>query len=486
VPNEPRLRRLRSLVVVAACVFSTTMIVAATTPITDPDGWWVAAAGRAMLATHAVPRANVFSFVEPAHAWIMHEWLLGPLYALGLEHVGPSVFAAMAVALQAAALAAIVGGTVGRARQGAAGVAMALLAIVFFGGRFLVARPTSVALLFPIALALVAFGRRFTPTSLLATSLIELAWTNTHGSFPLGVVLLLVAAVERRRDRSLRLAAACVAALATLVNPYGLALHRFVWGYFAGTDGIYRAINANIQEFGPLTRAWGGAVGVVNVVGLALFAALALSALRTRVYRVRALFCLALFALALLHARHLELAGLLGCLLLLPHADDLCARFLAARTTTPEWRRSVTRALVVLPCVLGVVAFAIARHRRSPEAWVARGAGLVRSIDAVPDGANAFVPFAAAGVAIWYGAPRGVRVFFDSRNDCYSASTLEAFWALETRATLPAARRAALDTAGVDTALVQATHPLASFLAGDPAWRLAREDGAWLTYRRAR
>ena len=50
-------------------------------PIGDPDVWWVAAAGREMLRTGGVLRHNLFSFTEPDHAWLMHEWLLGPLYA---------------------------------------------------------------------------------------------------------------------------------------------------------------------------------------------------------------------------------------------------------------------------------------------------------------------------------------------------------------------------------------------------------------------
>ena len=117
--------------------------------------------------------------------------------------------------------------------------------------------------------------------------------------------------------------------------------------------------------------------------------------------------------------------------------------------------------------------------RRSPGEWVSAGPAFVRTLAAVPNDARVFVPFAVAGAAIWYGFPRGVRVFADSRNDCYSAETLSIFLLLESDAASPSTYRDALGTTGTDTAVVPRSHPLSRFLGSESGWRLAREDGDW-------
>ncbi|HEY6458773.1 MAG TPA: hypothetical protein VIY73_01440, partial [Polyangiaceae bacterium] len=329
------LARPRTLGVLTACLAATAMVVACVTPVWDPDVWWVAAAGRRVLATGVVPRENVFSYVEPTHPWIMHEWLFGAPYAWLLGRLGPSAFDVVAGCGLAAALVLLAATTVVRARHLPVGLAAMAFAVAVFGGRFLSARPTGVALLFPLAMVLLAFGRTFPAWWIALAAAIEVVWANAHGSFPLGVVLLVVAALDARDHRGRRFVAAGLAAVATLATPYGLALHRFVWEYFRGSEGVYRAIHHQIREFGPLWQAWGATVGPVDVLGLVACAALAASALRDRRLRARAAFCLALVGLAVLHARHVELAGLLSCTLLLPHADDLVDRLAPAPAPVP-------------------------------------------------------------------------------------------------------------------------------------------------------
>src|SRR4051812_7340509 len=106
--------RLEVLAVFVATLACAAMAAAATTPMTDPDIWWVAAAGRDMLSHGAVPRSNLFSYVEPEHPWIMHEWLLGPLYAAGLSHFGPCFFVLLAIATLTVGLFLVLSMTAGR------------------------------------------------------------------------------------------------------------------------------------------------------------------------------------------------------------------------------------------------------------------------------------------------------------------------------------------------------------------------------------
>src|SRR3954467_1656146 len=96
------------LLAVAFIAFAYT---AAALPANDPDAFWVAAVGRWMLEHRAVPWENGFSFVDGSHPWVMHQWLSGVPYALGLSAYGPAFFAGVAVAAAAAATAMLVIGT---------------------------------------------------------------------------------------------------------------------------------------------------------------------------------------------------------------------------------------------------------------------------------------------------------------------------------------------------------------------------------------
>jgi hypothetical protein len=476
----PSRRYVRLLAAAAAALSAAAMVVAATSKIGDPDVWWVAAAGREMFAHRGVPRENVFSFSEPHHPWIMHEWLFGPLYAWGLARMGPVFFDAVALASTTAGLALVARGTVGRARHPAAGLAMLLAATAFFGARFLSARPTGVALLFPVAMTLVAFAPTFGRASIAAAGAIELVWTNAHGSFPLGLVLLGAALIDAPADadRKNRIVALRAALVATLATPYGPALYRFVWDYFRGDVGVYRAINAHIREFGSFPRAWGATVGPGDLTGLVLFVLLAAGAARRAPHRLRALLSLSLFALAFLHARHLELAGLVSCLLLTPYADALYGRRFAASAGPEAPAAGLARLVLVPGFVFGAIALA-ATARRSPAESVPSGAPLFRAMAAVPDGARLVAPFPQAGLVLWYGFSRGVRVLFDSRNDCYSAETFATQWALESRDTTIADRRAALVASRANAALVPAPSALATFLSAEPGWTVAHAEDGW-------
>lgn len=472
---------LRTLVALTATVFAVAAVVAASTPVTDADVWWVAAAGRTMLARGAVLRVNAFSFVEPDHPWIMHEALFGPAYAMLAGSLGPAGFNLVALVALTIALALIAGATVGRARRVDAGLTMALAAVALFGSRLMTARPTGVALVFPLGLVVLAFRPTFSVLAALAAVAIEVVWTNAHGSFPLGLALLALAAVESATDRPRRIAALIAATVGTVANPYGLALHGLVWKYARAEDDIFREIGLHVREFAPLTHASATATGA-DVIAYVLVAVLVLGALTKAAHRMRAMFCLVLVAASLRQARHFEMAGLLSCVLLVRYVDDVfAARFPPVRSV----RVRAIGAMLVLPAfAIGAAAFGVALRLREPDDWVAEGSSFLELVRALPDGARTYVPFPEASLVLWYAAPRGVRVFYDSRNDCYSAATSQTFFGIETGA-LPGDRAiAALDESGTTAVLVPAVHPLSSRL--DRNWHPSGERGPWRLYVRDR
>ena len=473
---------LAAFVLTASCMAAA---VVATTKLHDPDVWWVAAAGREMFASGRIPRENLFSFTEPHHAWLMHEWLLGPLYALGLERLGPAFLVFCGLCVSSAGLLFILTGTVGRARHAGAGLALALVSILFFSSRLLSARPTGVALLFPLALCLVAFAPRLSAGSALLSVAIELVWTNAHGSFPLGLVLLAVAWLDAEADRRLRFGTLVLALLVTAVNPRGLSLHAFVFRYALGGAGIYRAIHGEIHEFRSVLGAWGSTVDAVDLVGLALVLALSGSAAFVARHRVRASLCLLLIVGACVQARNVGLAGLLGCQLMVPWADELWERFRLVPEGEAPTPLVSYRWLLAPPLALGLGLFLFGAARRPAGELMARGPALLHGLRSVRNGSHLYVPFQEAGVAIWYGFPRGVRVYFDPRNDCYSPETFRSFLRLGERATPKTMALQILARSQTDAVLIPKGHPL-SFLGEEPGWARQFAEGSWSLYGRAK
>jgi hypothetical protein len=476
------LLRPRQLVLLVATVVCVAAAAVAATPLHDPDVWWVAAAGRELLSSAAVPRHNLFSFTDPSREWVFHEWLLGAPYAWGLGHFGPKFFVAWTAVLLPLGVGLVLAGTVGRMRHLGAGLLVVLVAVVFFGSRLLSARPSGVAQLFPLALTLVAFSPSFGPAKALWAVSLELVWTNTHGSFPLGVALLAVAAFDKKRDRGWRLGATGCAALATCVNPYGLRLHRFVLDYALGRDPTYAEIHARVYEFKNILDAWGHTSFPSDAIGWILAAALAASAWRRRICRLRASLCLVLLAAAVLQVRHIELAGLLTCLLLVDRVDELALGFkLADPGATGAHQRRTSSVLVLLASLVGAGLFLPLRRAQDGE-WISQGPELPAALSQVPDGAHLYVPFSETGIAIWYGVRRGVRVFYDARNDCYSRATIRAFFSLSDPRTPRDRRRRTLEGSGTDAVLVRSGHPLLSVLERAPEWTLAYRARTWRLY----
>jgi hypothetical protein len=64
-----------------------TMLIAAIQPVTDPDFWWHLTTGQWILAHHAIPHHDLYTFTVGGHRWITHEWLsevvFAVLYAVG-------------------------------------------------------------------------------------------------------------------------------------------------------------------------------------------------------------------------------------------------------------------------------------------------------------------------------------------------------------------------------------------------------------------
>ncbi len=455
--------------------------------------WWVAAAGRQMIATGDVPRRNGFSFAEPQHAWVMHEWLFGAPYAWGLTALGPKFFALVAAASFAVTGALVVAATVGRARHFAAGCVVAFVPLVLFAHP--TARPTWVAIAFPAAMMLVAFRASFGPLAACGGVLLELVWANAHGSFPLGVALLGAAAWAEPVDRRRRIAATLAAGLVTLLNPYGPRLHALVVDYLFASSGRGVGGLSPITEYAPLWDARYFAVhSVAAVAALGTLVLLATATLRRRAHRPRAVLVLALVPLAIAHARFAPTLAVVAAVALLPALEEALERTPLAAYAGSPWRPPRAVLVAAAAVVTGIAGAAFATVASRPaDAWIAPalgGSSFLRLAAALPDRADVVTPFRSAGLVLWLTSPRGVRVFYDSRNDPYSPEMrLVGLTLLEQP---PRAIVEELERRGATYALVPSPPGVEperrrgydGALATASGWSVLARDGGWCLYAR--
>ncbi|HSD09803.1 MAG TPA: hypothetical protein VLF14_02395 [Candidatus Binatia bacterium] len=458
---------------------------AATEPVDDPDVWWIGAAGRDLLATLEVPRHNLYSFTSPAHPWVMHELAFGVLDALGLAALGPAFLPLASAICGAGVVVVAVTATVKRARYPASAVLALLLLLAGSRKALFAPRPSHFALLLPVAMVALAFSPGWSRRRATAAIVLEWLWANAHGSFALGVAILAAAAFDPAatiRSRPQRLGAAALAAAATLVNPYGIRLHGLVQRYLGGGDATADVIHRHIVEFFPIWRSTAPFVNPFTVAALAVIVLLVVSAFVRSRNLARAVISLALVGLAIYQARHTTLAVVVGAVLMHAEIDDLCEE--ARAPSRRPWPRLWAAAVVAPGAALAIALWWRSDRDRDWVQWIAPeigDGGFARLAEELPSGANVYAPFQSSGLLLWLAAPRGVRVFFDSRNDCYQADVAEAAFALE-REGAPGAASALLDRYRTRFVLVPTSHPVYLALAGDARWSIWRSAGRWVGF----
>jgi hypothetical protein len=458
--------------------------------VADPDVFWLAAAGRDMVAHHAAPHANVYSYADAAYPWVMHEPLYGLLFFWLLGAFGPASIALFSVLSAVCIVGVAAAHLFARSRHTLTVLVCGLLLATGYHG-LLSPRPGYAALLLAALLLAVAFRPGWSPWRALVVVVLELVWTNAHGSFPLGVVLLVATAFDdgrSPRERRAWLATAAAACLVTLVNPYGYRLHGLVSRYLRADDRTAHLIQENIKGFLPL---WQGLeTGFAYrplLVAMAVVLGLAVWALARRKHVARAVLVVVGVAMGVYQVRNLVLAVTLGALLLYVCVDDLLGRLAmpAEEQRRPGW----LALLVMVPAaVVGSVVWEGAMRDRTPLAWIGGslgGAAFVHLVDALPSGARVYAPFKPSALVLWYGAERGLRVLYDPRNDCYSPKVARAAFDLgHTRVNADRALDT-LDRYNTDYAIVQVPGPLGDALqANANEWDVWRREHGWVVFQR--
>ncbi|HEV2187034.1 MAG TPA: hypothetical protein VGR70_07485 [Stellaceae bacterium] len=442
----------------------------------DPDTYLHIAAGRWMLAHHALPVADVWSHTMPGAPWIPAEWLgevvLAAIYnAAGWGGVVVMIASAFALATGFLAWFLLL-------RLPPLPAAIATLAGAMLVLPHLLARPHVLALPALVCWCGVLIAardeERGPPWAVLPVMAL---WANLHGSFMFGLglagflgaeAMLHPGAGQSRLAEVKRWGLFVAGAIAAaLCNPNGLSALlqplRLV-AMPALQTGFVEWAPAELAKF-PALEAW-------------LLGAIALGfTLRTSLPWSRLLLLLGLFYMALAHVRHADLLGLVAPIAVAAAFGPALVRLLRPAAGSP-----ISRA-----------ATALARPARPPAYALVLVLGFAASLPALlhPPArtGDAVTPQAALAAAQRLGLAgpvfngeayggylifSGVPVFIDGRIEMYGNDFLAAYIAAEQGDA--GALAALLDRYRIAWTLLPAQSPAIAALDRLPGWRRAYTD----------
>jgi hypothetical protein len=230
-------------------VFLFTRMDGAKSMLGDGDTGWHIRTGEWILANGRVPRQDMFSFTKPGQAWYAWEWLWDVCFAWLYQHGAMASVVAASILVLCVTFALLYRLTLRHCSNPFLAIGATFLACVCSVLHWL-ARPHLVTMLFVVIL-LMMLERVYQGRArwLLATPVLMILWTNLHGGFLAGLIILAaftagealraVLAMEAE-ERGVALqrakwfgAAGLASAAATLVNPYTYHLHAHIYRFFS-------------------------------------------------------------------------------------------------------------------------------------------------------------------------------------------------------------------------------------------------------------
>ena len=474
----------------------------------DGDTGWHIRTGEWILANHAVPHTDIFSYSRPGAPWFAWEWLWDVLFALLHQQWGmPAVVLASSLVL--CVTSALLFRLVRRAcDNGLVAIAVTLLAT---GGCAIhwLARPHLFTLLFfTITLHLVARAAAGRIRLLYWLPPMTLLWTNLHGGFfviflvlacyiadPLLKALLATSAEERR---SLTLSAkpwlitAALCFAVTFINPYGWNLHVHLVQYITDPYQLKHITEFQSMDFHSPVVVYFEPL-MVMVIATCLWAA------KRRMF-AEILLALGWLHLALIAQRNLPLFAIAAAPLV---ARGVMAAIEAAGTAPvaafiSRWSRWFTAGSVsfeetdrigrvFVTSAAGIVlvgALLLApnppgdnfKSTYDPKLYPEAALKLLRG----PEGTRIFTEDEWGDYLIYNLYPER-RVFIDGRSDFYGDEFGERYLDVMNVQT---GWQKTLDKYGVDTIVLSPKFALASTLKISRDWRVVYDDHVALIFRR--
>jgi len=463
----------------------------------DGDSGWHIRAGQYILAHHAVPTQDLFSFSRAGAPWFAWEWLTDVLDAALFQAGGLKAIVLAAGLIIGIFATVVLRYMLWRGANALIALFMTLLVAGASSMHFLARPHVFTLLLVPVCFWVLEADRRSRTPWLWALVPVTVLWTNLHGGFVIFLactgVLVAGSALEAALGvapgdapwsavgRYATLLLGC--SLASLINPYGIQLHIHIFEYLRADW-----IKDIVQEFqAPTFRS----EGQLQYEALLLAGLITIGFLLRKRRFTEALWILFLAHASLISVRHAPIyaivaAPFIACELSewwsvsaarLKKSSALRILYQLGADLAPGFRRtSVWPAVFILALVAIDAPIKWPRDFPSemfPTAMVHQHADLVAT--------GRLLTTDQWGDYIIYSFYPRQKVYVDGRSDFYG----EAF-ATQYLHLLQGAYdwRAIMQRNGFDVALLPANWPLASLLKQDPCWHVVADDHSSVLFQR--
>jgi hypothetical protein len=418
------------------------------------------ATGRLILDTGRVPSVDPYTFTAHGEPWVVQSWLVSVLYAAAEQLGGLD-----GVRILVGALTAILTGLAWTLLRPIDSLIPRLAAAAIFvivGAGLWAERPFMVGLIC-FALTALAMEDRLDPRWLLPLGWV---WVNSHGSFPLGIVLLVLAALGRRLDgqspgvelRCLRWAIPGM--LLGAVGPLGPRVLFFPLELLQKQDLLSTVIEWQAPTFDSTSQRMFVVQMAVAIVVIA----------RRPSYR-SALIVAVFSAAALLGARNLVVASLAMLPVMAPGLSGF-GRLSSFDRPRPARLAGVAGVGVILLLSLaraGQDSINLKRYPTGPLTYLESQGVDTREVHlAGPDFVGNLVDYI-------YGPEQ--RTFYDDRFDMFPEDVTKAHLAVVLGTP---DLRSELDDFDIDLVTVVSSSSTGQILTGDPGWRPLFLDDHWV------
>jgi hypothetical protein len=281
----------------------------------DPDLWWHLRTGELILSTHKWPTTDSYSYTSFGAPWISCEWLGDVLFATIYRLKGLQGLQALHIAMASAVVLALYGFATLRSRNSKAGFVAAAVLLPITWVPFNL-RPQMLGYFFLVlTLAVLERFRQGKQGSIWLLPPLFLIWINTHGSWVVGLGVVVVyivcglfdfqgGSIEAQgwtSSQRLQLETVLMLSLATIpITPYGTELAAYPFK----VSSKYPIAIASVSEWLPLPfNSQEGKFFLVVLLGFFLLQMI----LRFRWHLAEALLLFGGIGMACLHRRFMIL-----------------------------------------------------------------------------------------------------------------------------------------------------------------------------------